>query len=359
MHLRRYIFIIVSSIIYCEFLGDFIKLAPCHWPLEGEVLNAMLIADTHLLGPLRGHWLDKLYREWHMRRSFQASLFLHKPDIIFVLGDLFDEGDMVDHVEFGEFVRRFRSHFQASVPVISAVGNHDVGFHYKMHPYFMDRFENEFNNTGVEIYTLRDNHFVFINSMAMENDACIFCDSAVKQLHKVADILNCLKQNSTCKDREVLRQHKRYSRPIILQHFPTYRKSDLSCREHDAPLMEDYREQWEVLSKNSTDWLGKLLHPRLAFSGHSHNYCFFINRWGIEEYTVASFSWRNKINPSFLMVSLNPTSHMVYKCNMLEQNTVYTLYTVAAVLCLLLIIWDCLKWVYSSIRKRKHNIKMQ
>lgn len=47
---------------------------------------------------------------------------------------------------------------------------------------------------------------------------------------------------------------------------------------------------------------GNLLKPRLSFAGHTHHYCYSINRWGIEEYTVASFSWRNKIDPSFLMV---------------------------------------------------------
>ena len=145
MQCRWYVFIILFSVCFCEFIGDFITLWNCQWPVatptktykaekpNAEALNGMIIADTHLLGPIKGHWLDKLYREWHMRRAFQAAVFLHKPHVIFVLGDLFDEGDMVDNQQFKEFVRRFRSHFHApdSVPVISAVGNHDVGFHYK------------------------------------------------------------------------------------------------------------------------------------------------------------------------------------------------------------------------------------
>lgn len=143
MQWRRYIFLIFLSVGFCEFIGDFIKLWSCVWPSEhskefdqhdsSNTLHAMIIADTHLLGPLKGHWLDKLYREWHMRRAFRAAMFLHKPDVIFILGDLFDEGDLVDNDEFNNYVRRFRSHFHAppSIPVISAVGNHDVGFHYK------------------------------------------------------------------------------------------------------------------------------------------------------------------------------------------------------------------------------------
>ena len=31
-------------------------------------LKTMLLADTHMLGPIRGHWFDKLRREWQMQR---------------------------------------------------------------------------------------------------------------------------------------------------------------------------------------------------------------------------------------------------------------------------------------------------
>lgn len=33
---------------------------------EGEPLRVMLLADTHLLGPKRGHWFDKLRRSVHL-----------------------------------------------------------------------------------------------------------------------------------------------------------------------------------------------------------------------------------------------------------------------------------------------------
>lgn len=43
-----------------------------------------------------------------------------------------------------------------------------------------------------------------------------------------------------------------------MQHFPTYRISDAVCREHDAPSIEIFRENWEVLSKESTDLIGEI-----------------------------------------------------------------------------------------------------
>lgn len=97
-------------------------------------MKAMLIADTHLLGPFRGHWLDKLRREWQMTRAFQASLALHKPDVVFILGDVFDEGNWVNDKQFAAYVQRFQRlfHTPEGIPVYSIIGNHDVGFHYRL-----------------------------------------------------------------------------------------------------------------------------------------------------------------------------------------------------------------------------------
>ncbi|CAD6999971.1 unnamed protein product [Ceratitis capitata] len=341
--------IALFALIYCEFLADYVQLSQCYWqsPKPANVgnknedeLRAIIIADTHLVGPIRGHWLDRLYREWHMHRSFQATMQIFGPDVIFVLGDLFDEGDFVNDSDFQKYVTRFHRLFSppSGVPIISAVGNHDVGFHYKMDTYFLNRFSKHFNNTGVEMYTIKGNHFIMINSMAMLNDGCGFCNAALRDLKNISEKLNCLENGHKCIDAKTLEEHKKYSRPILMQHFPTYRKSDAVCREHDAPEMEVYRENWEVLSKDSTDLLGALLSPRVAFAGHSHHYCLSINRFGIEEYTVASYSWRNKVEPSFLLAAFTGSSYAVLKCNMLRQQHVYNVYIASVVILIATII---------------------
>lgn len=51
-----------------------------------------------------------------------------------------------------------------------------------MQPIFTKRFENFFNGTGVNLYTIDKNHFIMINSMAMENDGCTYCKAAVQNL---------------------------------------------------------------------------------------------------------------------------------------------------------------------------------
>jgi len=132
--------ILLCALIFCEYVADFVVLQKCKWPeikrkkYVDDPLRAMILADPHLLGPHRGHWLDKLYREWHMTRAFQAASRLFQPDVVFVLGDLFDEGDMVSDKQFQEYVWRYLKmfHLPPGIPLISVAGNHDVGFHYKL-----------------------------------------------------------------------------------------------------------------------------------------------------------------------------------------------------------------------------------
>lgn len=107
----------------------------CHWPAKiDNSVKAMLLADTHLIGPHRGHWFDRLRREWQMRRAFQSTIWLHQPDVVFILGDVFDEGQWVSDKNFREYLLRFHTIFQTpnQMPVYSAVGNHDIGFHYRL-----------------------------------------------------------------------------------------------------------------------------------------------------------------------------------------------------------------------------------
>lgn len=106
----------------------------CNWPSQlNDSVKAMILADTHLLGPFKGHWLDKLRREWQMYRTFQSAITIHQPDVVFILGDIFDEGQWVDDTYFQAYVHRFQILFRTSdqIPVYSAIGNHDVGFHYR------------------------------------------------------------------------------------------------------------------------------------------------------------------------------------------------------------------------------------
>lgn len=111
------------TFFFNEFLIYEIYSYSCHWHYAEKNRSSesvkytkiMFIADPHLLGPFRGHWFDKLRREWQMQRSFQSTFWKLIPDYVFVLGDLYDEGELVDdavslfflqssqHVTFAKF----------------------------------------------------------------------------------------------------------------------------------------------------------------------------------------------------------------------------------------------------------------
>lgn len=67
-----------------------------------------------------------------MYRAFQTAITLHNPELVFVLGDLLDEGYFCSENEFNYYKERFYSLFKVpeTITMYVVVGNHDIGFHY-------------------------------------------------------------------------------------------------------------------------------------------------------------------------------------------------------------------------------------
>lgn len=94
----------------------------------------MFISDTHLVGPIGGYWFDITLREYQMRNAFETAISIHQPEVVFILGDLFEDGEYVDSDYFQKYLLRFHQVFEAPshIKVYSAIGNHDIGFHYSL-----------------------------------------------------------------------------------------------------------------------------------------------------------------------------------------------------------------------------------
>lgn len=355
-------FLVFLLFAFCEFVVYYLVLLQCTWPelvrahldpyvpLSGDnrPLRVMLLADTHLLGWRNGHWFDKLRREWQMERAFQTAMFIHNPDVVFVLGDLLDEGKWASDDEFYHHVARFRRIFRTArgagqVQVV--VGNHDIGFHHDVTRHKYQRFRGAWTAPSVRRFSLQGNHFVMLNSMAFEGDACAMCQEAEKRLAKVAKELACargddLSVRADC-DGQVEDKVGQFSRPILLQHFPLFRTSEAACPEDvDGPPPEvrrsEHREKLDCLSKEASKKLLQVLRPRLVLSGHTHFSCV-INHTAerIPEFTVASFSWRNLNSPSFLLMKVTPNDYAIGKCFLPQEHTVIWTYTIGLSLILL------------------------
>uniref|UniRef100_A0A915D138 Calcineurin-like phosphoesterase domain-containing protein n=1 Tax=Ditylenchus dipsaci TaxID=166011 RepID=A0A915D138_9BILA len=310
------IFCVISlpalAVLFNEYLVYYLFLNKCSWPrVDNETTNVMVLADIHLLGVRRGYLVDKLRREWQMYIAFQTAMSLFSPQAVFFLGDLFDEGLWGDDATFSTYTRRFDSLFftPKNTRRFFAVGNHDIGFHDEITPQLLKRFTTHFNiPNGVEHVELNNHIFVLINSMALEGDHCWLCSKAENEIDRFSQILNCTNtQNISCNSSLTIP----YSRPILMQHFPLFRKSDESCEDSNdlAPpgIIEDqFRQKLDCLSENSTLYLIEKLKPRAAFGGHVHFGCR--TSWkkpvSFVEYTVPSVSSRNNWSPSFHLVSI-------------------------------------------------------
>ncbi|KAG8442222.1 hypothetical protein GDO86_011138 [Hymenochirus boettgeri] len=334
---------------FCEFLIYYMVIIKCNWPHVKNTreqdsmsnLKAIFLADTHLLGEIRGHWFDKLRREWQMERSYQSALWLLQPDIIFILGDVFDEGKWSRPEAWSKDVARFQKMFRhpPQTELIVIVGNHDIGFHYDMTLYKLNRFEKIFNFTSGRLVSRKGINFVLVNSVALEGDHCNICRDSEDQLRKVSTQLNCSRMNRSHPNFQKKCQHFgeiSASAPILLQHYPLYRVSDAECTGEDSATPDEkkmiFKERYDVLSKEASEKLLQLLQPRLILSGHTHSACKVVHRGNIPEISVPSFSWRNRNNPSFIMGSITADRFSLEKCFLPTEYTVVYIYTTACVL---------------------------
>lgn len=56
---------------------------------------------------------------------------------------------------------------------------------FRISPYLNQRFVSAFNAPAVQLITIRGNHFVLVNSMALEGDGCFLCKPAEQQLSQI------------------------------------------------------------------------------------------------------------------------------------------------------------------------------
>jgi len=201
-----------------------------------------------------------------------------------------------------------------------------MGFHYALSPYLDKRFKSAFNTKAVQLKVINKVPFVLINSMAFEGDDCFLCKPAVKALKALEQKLSDMPP------------------PVLLSHFPLYRRSDAHCSEPDEAPPEEkevlFRERWECISSDSSNLLLSLVRPKLVLSGHTHHGCNTTHGQGVTEISISSFSWRNKVNPAFLLTTFDPLgNYEVSKCYMPNEDNVINAYLGSFILfCISLVI---------------------
>ena len=79
-----------------------------------------------------------------MYRSYQTALQLLNPDVVFILGDLTDEGKWASSEQWNRYVHRAGEVFftPKKIRLHMVMGNHDVGFHYDITQSKLNRYFN-------------------------------------------------------------------------------------------------------------------------------------------------------------------------------------------------------------------------
>lgn len=363
------ILMIIITFVFCEYFIYQIAMNKCSWPDKNNQRNShamkklktFFIADPHLLGPFRGHWFDKLRREWQMQRAFQASNNLLNPDVVFILGDLFDEGEIVDDKEWGYYMHRFRErifYMAKNEKLKIVVGNHDIGFHGTILR-DMDkwmRFKETFGiELSVNLMKIHNISFVTINSMSMKQDeGCTFCERAKHEIRMLNERLTLNKEKSNCREENDVVRCKTNGNAVLLQHFPLYRKNETMCIGEDGPSKHlqdiENKESWDVLSEESTDFILQMINPAFVLSGHAHHGCF-VNRKGTWELSVPSFSWRNINNPSIVLGVFDDAEIILQKCYLPKESTVINLYIAAALFFIIFNFIQLKKYFHKTSKK--------
>ncbi|VDO42023.1 unnamed protein product [Brugia timori] len=335
------IFVIV---LYNEYLIYYITIyVTCSWPVlpsreheQKEETRVMILTDIHLLGPRRGHWFDKLRREWQMHRSFQSAVSLMHPHAMIlrekerISGDIFDEGTISNQQELTNNINRFNELFYVprDVERQCILGNHDIGFHDQISPARLRFLSEHFSRSFADHIVIGGNHFVLLNSMTLERDGCFLCTSTERQIEELSRSFDCTKNVTICNTQ---------SRPVLLLHFPLYRESDANCPDdYDAapePMKSNrFHVGIDCLSNASSQYILEKLKPRAVFNGHAHYSCrtWWPPPYSMNEWTLSSFSWRNIPQPAFLLVTVMPDDIQVNKCFLPNEKTVIGSYIVVA-----------------------------
>ncbi|VDN12731.1 unnamed protein product [Dibothriocephalus latus] len=201
------------------------------------------------------------------------------------------------------------------------------------------------NSPAVKLWAYGGLLFVFVNSMGLHEDDCVFCQHTEYYLHQAEQRLKCLRGDLSlddCKaelgqssaDDPVLDKTSEpilpgtYSRPILLQHFPLYRPDETVCESGHPDSMpnthrnDPYAPKNDCLAEFTSKRLLQAIQPRLILDGHSHYGCHRKHelpgsngKLFAEEWTVPAFTCSASLTLTCLALSIGK-----YPCHFMQTE---------------------------------------
>eukprot|EP00250_Pteridium_aquilinum_P018972 c24245_g1_i1 orf=226-1452(+) len=351
-------------------------------------LKAMVVGDLHLGGPTT-MWLDRARRDSFMKASFKRAFQILKPHALLILGDISDWGRKSTEEQWGLVMRRFKDMVKPflGLPYHVIVGNHDIGDYYQVTPTLLRRFVNSFpglDETASAAFTIRNISFVSVNAMALACDVCPTFSSAQKAVEQFKAALDLSGiQSSEDTQQTNLQTHSTrnaFKRPVLLTHLPLYRADESVCDLVDVPkcapwheveggcsslfesakisrlyTLTPYRSMLDMLSLNTSKYLLSTLQPSLVLSAHAHRFCNRLMDDATREVTVSTFTWRNRDDPSFLLIHFyKDGTHKIQQCFLPRESLVVGLYVLQGTVLMVLMIFGGIRFRRVQRRGRLH-----
>ena len=260
---------------------------------------------------------------------------------------------MQSYTDFQHDLKTFYSIFSDAHVIL---GNHDVAFPMNTNTFRIERMNQVFGrrltcellfaekNSAVPFSVLNSSGFsklsrekeIYQNSMAcLENLSEILQNpnKIITKNSKDSKIYSSMINGTIPETKSNLQL-----RPILLQHFPLWRQNDEICRS-DLPDSAKNNERHssnspsrEALDQNISKIILEKLKPELILSGHTHNGCYREHKIEIKtenntkhdltipEISVASFNYRNRDNPVFMLVTISE-NHIVISKNLVGRQS--------------------------------------
>lgn len=273
-----WIFVLITG----EYLIYHYNISKCSFPElsknSPDDIHIALIGDPQLTDKYSYKWVKKsgflvtkiieFYSDIYMRKNFQLLQLYHDPDVIFLMGDLFDSAKVLTDKEFEKEFHRYKWIFksQNNIQQYTLSGNHDIGYDIdKNHQFSLaKRFSNYFGPINFDII-INGISFIFISATTLDENSSHY------QLYKDTDSFIQSKKFDFSRNSSLILPR------VLLHHIPLWRAPEMNCgslRNRNEFLKDhsgySYRN---MLDQSITNQLLKIIKPFLTFSGDDHDYC--------------------------------------------------------------------------------------
>ncbi|KAJ1911328.1 hypothetical protein IWQ60_010197 [Tieghemiomyces parasiticus] len=310
--------------------------------------------------------LTNFITDQYARKNYWYLESLQQPDMVIILGDLFDGGRHWGDDQWYTELNRFRRIFRLPVGSVGTdrplgspspagadrgstpptfryvAGNHDIGVSQSVILPALTRFQRVFGPVNYRL-TVANHTLVILDDLSFGNT-----------------VLPELSRNTTRFLDEVATESDSTLR-LLFTHIPLYRPDGTDCgprRHNNTPINQESGFQYQnlVLEEDTATILTKL-RPAVVFTGDDHDQCLIHHELPgppprrIPEYTVGSFSMAGgNMFPSYTLLTLTSGSQATFLsnsnatwatqlCELPSQVLIYITYALTLVLTLALLLW--------------------